>query len=364
MEEAFEINIPLINPNEPDVQISALLVAEGQEVVEGELLCTLETTKASSDVYAATSGFIVGLRYAEGDRVHAGRRLCWIAPDKDWSPPEIEAEADKDDDIPSDLRITKPAVEIARRSGLELTALPSDRLVTEAVVLETLASSRKTAPAGGDIPLDRGKLIIYGGGGHGKSLIDLILVQEGYTIVGIIDDGLAEGEEILGFPVIGKGQDLAHWREEGIQLAVNAVGGIGNISRRIGVFTRLIQAGFVFPTLIHPTAFVESSSELDQGVQVFPHAYIGSEVKVGFGTIVNTAAVVSHDCILESYVNIAPGTLLAGGVIIEEGVLVGMGVTVNLNVRIGTGAVIGNSAVIKADIPPKQIVRAGQIWPT
>jgi acetyltransferase EpsM len=108
---------------------------------------------------------------------------------------------------------------------------------------------------------------------------------------------------------------------------------------------------------------VEASAELKQGVQVFPHAYVGSDVSVGFGTIVNTAAVVSHDCKLDDYVNIAPGTLLAGGVAIEEGVLVGMGVSVNLNVQIGARAMVGNSAVVKADVPPNQIVRAGQIWP-
>lgn len=362
MDEAFEVLIPLVNPNEPEVQISGLHIVEGQEVTEGELLCTVETTKASTDLHASQKGYVAGLFWEEGDRIQSGQRLCWLAASKDWSPPESERKTGEVD-IPENLRITQPAYELARRSGLEIAALPIDRLITEAVVQELVISGSEAVPAAAEIDVAQGPLIIYGGGGHGKSLIDLIRLLDRYSIEGIVDDGLAAGDKIMGVPVLGPAKALPELRDRGISLAVNAVGGIGNISRRIGVFTRLIREGFAFPGVVHPTAFVEPSAELLQGVQVFPHAYIGSEVKVGFGAIVNTAAVVSHDCTLQSYVNIAPGTLLAGGVIVEEGVLVGMGVTVNLNVRIGAGAMIGNSAVIKGDVPPNQIIRAGQVWP-
>ncbi len=363
MDKALEINIPLINPNEPDVQISALHVAEGDQVSEGDPICTLETTKASNDLHAPVSGYIVGLNWSVGDRVNAGQRLCWLAPSGDWEPPVRADSPSKTTGLPADLRITQPGLELARTSGVELDSLPTDRLVTEALVLERIASTRETESVTADVDTTSGDLIIYGGGGHGKSLIDMIRLLDGFMIAGIIDDGLEKGEEIMGIPVIGKGSNLPAIRKKDIHLAVNAVGGIGNISRRIEVFTRLIRAGYAFPTLVHPTAFIEPSAELQPGVQVFPHAYVGSDVKVGFGTIVNTAAVVSHDCMLGDYVNIAPGTLLAGGVTVEEGVLVGMGVSVNLDVHIGSRAKIGNSAVIKSDVPANQIIRAGQIWP-
>lgn len=363
MEKALEIKIPLINPNEPDVQISALHVAEGLQVSEGDLLCTLETTKATNDLHAPGSGYVTGLLWSEGDRVHAGQRLCWLAPSEDWQPAQMEDLSDEPNDLPAGLRITQPALELVRSAGVELENLPRDRFVTEAHVLELLASASGATPAPAEVDTTRGELVIYGGGGHGKSLIDLIRLLEEYSIAGVIDDGISGNEEIMGVPVIGKAQDLPAIRSKGVDLAVNAVGGIGNISRRIEVFSRLIQAGFAFPTLVHPTAFVEPSAELHPGVQIFPHAYVGSEVRVGFGTIINSAAVVSHDCSLGDYVNIAPGTLLAGGVSVEQGVLIGMGVSINLNVRIGAQAMIGNSAVIKADVPAHQIVRAGQIWP-
>jgi sugar O-acyltransferase (sialic acid O-acetyltransferase NeuD family) len=363
MDEVLEIKIPLINPNEPEVQLSALHVVEGQAVEQGDLLCTLETTKASNDVHASSDGYVIGLKWRQGDRIESGQRLCWLSPDKDWEPPKIGAAIDGKTDLPVGMRITAPAAELARKAGLDFALLPTDRLITESILLDYLADTADEGLPAADVDLSGGDLIIYGGGGHGKSLIDLLRVLEGYNIVGIIDDGLDQGTRIMGLSVIGKGRDLPEWRAKGLQLAVNAVGGIGNIGRRVEVFRRLIQMGFAFPTLVHPTAYVEPGAALDQGVQVFPHAYVGSEVKLGFGTIINTAAVVSHDCVLESYVNIAPGTLLAGGVTVGQGVLIGMGVSVNLNVKVGAGAMVGNSAVVKADVPANHIVRAGQIWP-
>jgi sugar O-acyltransferase (sialic acid O-acetyltransferase NeuD family) len=205
-------------------------------------------------------------------------------------------------------------------------------------------------------------VIIYGGGGHGKTLIELLWALHTYRVVGIIDDGLPPETEILGVKVLGDGSRLPELYRQGIRLAVNAVGGIGNLSIRISVFNRLSEAGFACPAVIHPTAWVENSAHLSTGAQVFAHAYIGSDARVGFGCIINTGAVVSHDCRLGDYSNISPGAILAGEVKIGTGSLIGMGATVNLQVAIGAGARIGNNATVKEDVPERGVVRAGSIW--
>ena len=210
---------------------------------------------------------------------------------------------------------------------------------------------------------DPDSLIIYGAGGHGKALIDLIRTIGTYSIAGIVDDDPAACTSIMEVPLLGGGNILEFLFDKGIHLAVNAVGGIGNINSRIKVFERLAQAGFTCPTLVHPTAFVEQSASLADGVQVMPHAYVGSEARLGFGAIVNTGAIVSHDCILGDYANLSPGAILAGEVSIGSAVLIGMGVTVNLRVKVGERARIGNGATLKLDVPAGSIVHAGTIWP-
>jgi len=205
--------------------------------------------------------------------------------------------------------------------------------------------------------------LVYGGGGHGKSLIDLLRSLGSYRIVGVVDDGLEKGGMVMEVPLLGGVEALAEVRSLGVRLAANAVGGVGDVNVRIQVFQRLAGAGFACPSLIHPQAFVEPSARLAGGAQVFPRAYVGSQSEVGFGVIVNTAAVVSHDCLLEDYAIISPGAILAGGVRVGEGALVGMGVTVNLGVAIGAGARLGNGSTVKSDVSPMGIVRAGAIWP-
>jgi len=207
-------------------------------------------------------------------------------------------------------------------------------------------------------------LLIYGGGGHGKSILELVQALGTYPVEGFIDDRLTPGSHILGTPVLGGAEVLEELASKGIRLAVNAVGGIGDLETRVKIFQVLKDVGFDFPVLIHPTATVEPSAHLSPGTQILPHAYVGTQARVGFGVIVNSGAIVSHDCQVGDYSGLAPGAMLAGEVQIGKYVQVGMGVTINLGLSIGEGSLLGNSAVIKQDVPANTVVRAGALWPT
>ena len=219
---------------------------------------------------------------------------------------------------------------------MDLTHFSSEVFITEKIVQDMIDRSSRTEP---ELEVDRfspTSIIIYGGGGHGKALIDLISMLGIYPIAGIVDDGSAGRFHHHGSTSLGGSNILEKLIKHGVHQAANAVGGIGNITSRITVFERLINGGFSCPTLVHPTAFVEPSATLAEGVQVMPHAYVGSEAQVGFGAIINTGAIVSHDCILGDYANLSPGAILAGEVTVGSATLVGMGVTVNLRVKIGS----------------------------
>jgi acetyltransferase EpsM len=210
---------------------------------------------------------------------------------------------------------------------------------------------------------DTKAILIFGGGGHGKTLIDLIRSQGGYQIAGIIDDGIPAGTRIMDVPVLGGSDKLAELAALGVKLAANAVGGIGNVDARIRVFELLEQHGFLSPNLIHPSAWVEPGAELEGGVQVLPLAYVGSEVSIGFGTLLNIGAIAAHDDRIGKVVNLSPNATLAGNVILEDYVQIGMCASVNIGVRIGARALIGNGATVKSDVPAGERVRAGTIWP-
>jgi acetyltransferase EpsM len=362
------IKIPLINPNEPEALAAVVHVQEGQYVTKGEPLLTLETTKSTNEVAAEADGYITGLEVSQGHLVRAGDLFAYIAESQDWTPPISDqnpvSKTSKLTWGTQGIRITQPARDLAEESGVELERLPKDQLITLSMVREYIKQEKslKLDKEAG-LEFNPKAVIVYGGGGHGKTIIDMLRTLGLYSIEGIIDDGLEVGQSIMGVPVLGGAESLYSVYSKGVQQAINAVGGIGNISIRIEIFKRLAAAGFTFPALVHPSAVVETSSVLEAGTQVFSKAYLGSEAQVGFGCIVNTGAIISHDCVLGPYSNISPGAILAGEVSVGQGALIGMGATINLQVRVGAGARIGNGATVKADVPEMAIVRAGTIWP-
>ncbi len=289
--------------------------------------------------------------------MRAGDLLCYLSDSADAplpARPEAAGEPVKDA-APEGLRITQPAHALAREMGVDLGQLPSDTLITEKLIQEMFSASQKK--------IDPTLLVIYGGGGHAKALIELIQAEGKYKVAGILDDHLPLDSKVLGIPVLGGKSMLARLKAQGIEQVVNAVGGIGDITPRLRIYEAIRAAGLKVATVIHPRAFIEKSAVMEPGQQVFFNAYIGTDVKIGFGCILNTGVILSHDCVLGDYVNVSPGAILAGAVQVGERVLIGMGVTINLGVKIGAGARIGNSAVVKADVPANGIVRAGEIWP-
>jgi acetyltransferase EpsM len=361
------IKVPLLNPNEPQALLASLLVEEGRAVKHGQVIAVIETTKSIGEIEAERSGYVVGLGYQQGDSLEAGAVLAYIgdAPDaKDpalppWSQDRMAP--GESQSARAGLRITEPARELALAKGLALDDLPHGPLVTRQMVQDLLAQA-EAAPT---LPIPEGetRLVIYGAGGHGCSLAALVRLSSVYQIVGFLDDGLQAGSEVDGLLVLGGGEKLPELAQSGIRLAVNGVGGIGDLPARLSVYDQLRKAGFHCPAVIHQSAFIEASALLADGVQVYPLAYVGIRVRVGYGCIINTGAIVSHDCTLADYVNLSPGATLAGGVTVGEAALVGMRATVNLGVSIGKGTRIGNGATVKADVPDGGIVPAGTIWP-
>lgn len=362
--------IPLVNPNEPDALVAQVHVQNRQHVEIGEIVCTLETTKSAADLAASQAGYILGIQFQAGQTARSGDVFCYIAEDPNWPLPAVpQAESADQQDLfsqafPPGLRITQPALQLARELKLAPEDLPFDRLVTESLVRSIAEStSRSISSKLPDNDFDPFAIIVYGAGGHGKTVIELIMAAGGFRIHGVIDDDPQVVGQVAGIPVLGGAEKLPELWSQGIRQAANAVGGIGDIDVRVRVFEKLSQARFSCPSLIHPRSFVEKSAQVADGSQIMPLAYVGSEAKVGFGCIVNTGSILSHDCVVGEYSNIAPGAILAGEVKLAPRVLVGMGVTVNLRVEIGEGARLGNGSTIKDHVPARGIVRAGAIWP-
>jgi sugar O-acyltransferase (sialic acid O-acetyltransferase NeuD family) len=354
-----EILVPLLNANEPEARLAGVHVKDGQPVEKGALLFTIETTKAASDIESSEAGF-VRLLAKEGDTLAVGDRLAVITETADEPIPQT-ADLHPSSVIlpPSSLRITKPARTLAESLGVDLATLPTDRLVTEEIVRQHAGTAVEVSLP----PADKPYILIYGAGGHAKTLMEMVKQVGAHAIAGIVDDNpQLTGTRVLGIPVIGTRSVLPALFAKGVRSAANGVGGILDINIRVKVFDLLASTGFEFPAVVNPRATVEPSAKIGEGVQVFANAYVGADAELQSRCMVNTAAVVSHDCVIGAYTHIAPGALLAGHVHVGERTLVGMGVTTTIGVKIGSGVRIGNKAIILADVPDRTIVQAGKTW--
>ena len=367
MEKLTPITIPLINPNEPEALLASLQVVEGDRVEPDQVLALVETTKSTAEILAEQAGYLVGLRYAEGETLHAGDILAYIGKTPESHDPKLPPwrkdtnKKVKPTPQPGGLRITEPARELALAEGLDLQSLSQGPLITRKTI-QALLQPQAAGPSQ-PIPEGENRVLIYGAGGHGRTLAALVQKLGRYEILGFLDDGYKPGESVLGLPILGGKELLEELAQQGVRMAVNGIGGITDLQIRLSIYDLLNAAGFHCPGVVHPTAFVEQSAELSNATQVFAFAYIGTEVVVDDGCIINTSTIVSHNCTLSRYVNLSPGATLAGGVFVGERTLIGMRATVNLNVHIGTDARIGNGATVKANVPDGGIVPAGSIWP-
>lgn len=368
-----QILAPMLSVNEPEAQLVALFVVTGTKVSVGDPLCTLETTKATFEVQAEVEGYIHAVLVAKGQGITAGTVLFEISSEPPTEPAArlavSSAPAPDGGNRPEGLLITEKAVRLAKELGVALDGLPLGTLVTEAVVRDFSNKAATTVETGGKlisevrVPFNANELIILGAGGHANTIIDLVRQASHYHLAGIVANPLPATSEVLGVPVLGGEEVLQSLYDKGIRLMVNGVGAINRNRVRYEVFVRMAERGFAFPRIVHPKAAVEPSAEIAAGVQVFGMAFVGSCVRVGFGAIINTGAIVSHDCKIGDFAHLTPGVLLAGSVEVGTGALIGMGVTTAIGVRIGEWARIGNGARINGDVPPHAIVQAGAIWP-
>ncbi len=362
--------VPLLNANEPEARLVEIHARDGQPVQKGDLLFTIETTKAASEVEAPQAGF-VRLAAAEGATLAVGEVLAYLTETAD-EPLEISHQSSgfsgnkgpvNANQPLADLRITTPARALAESLGLDLAALPADRLVTESLIRELAGSPAAKAPHHPITQSLNSQILLSGGGGHAKAVLEMIQALGAFRLAGIVDDNAAlAGTSVLGLPVLGTRVVLPGLLEQGVHLAANGVGGIINLDIRIKLFDLLAGYGFSFPILRHPRATVEPSAQVFDGVQVFANAYVGSSAVLHAMCMINTGAIVSHDCEIGRYTHLAPGCLLAGHVHVGERALVGMGVTTTIGLKIGAGARVGNGAVLLADVPARQIVPAGKVW--
>jgi len=190
------------------------------------------------------------------------------------------------------------------------------------------------------------KIILIGGGGHCKSVIDVIEQEKKYKIYGIIDKPEFLGTKILKYKVIGNDLDLKSFAKE-VKNALITVGQIKSAKLRIKLFKLAKKAGFILPTVISPNSYVSKYSKIGNGSIVMHQSIVNANTSIGDNCIINSKALIEHDCSISNHCHISTNATINGGVKIGSECFIGSNVTTKDNIKIKENSFIKAGTLIK-----------------
>ncbi|HKW96871.1 MAG TPA: acetyltransferase [Bryobacteraceae bacterium] len=209
----------------------------------------------------------------------------------------------------------------------------------------------------------RGRLAIWGAGGHGKVAAETAMAMGCYReIVFLDDDPGSQGSTVMGLPVIGSSSELAILTDpDEVFIA------IGDNHQRARAYRRIEVLGLNLALLQHPSAVVSRFTRIGKGTLLMPRAVINPGTRMGVNCIVNTGAIVEHDGVIEDYVHLSPAVTVGGNVFVGEEAHLGIGAIVLPGVHVGRRTVVGAGCVVRHDLPmdvvavgvPARIIRYG-----
>ncbi len=191
-------------------------------------------------------------------------------------------------------------------------------------------------------------LILVGGGGHCKSVIEAA-ESAGFTIKGILDFPDTLGCKILGYEVIGSDDDIPKYIET-CDFVVT-VGFIKDSNLRVKLHKSIEDAGGKFATIIASTAHVSRYSTIGEGSVILHQANVNAGARIGKSVIVNSCANIEHDVVIEDFCHISTGVMINGSCRVAEKSFIGSGTIIANNISIGDNVTIGIGAVVLRDIP-------------
>ena len=183
-------------------------------------------------------------------------------------------------------------------------------------------------------------VVIIGAGGHAKVIADIVL-KSGDNLVGFLDD-TKSGNVIGDYCVLGKVEDAEKFADD-YELII----AIGSNSVRKAISEKLNAKWY---TAIHPSAQIGCVAEIGEGSCVMANAAVNSCAVVGKHCIVNTGAVIEHDCRLENYVHVSPNATLCGTVSIGELTHIGAAAVVKNNISVCREVTVGVGAAVVKNI--------------
>lgn len=350
------------NASDDYFNVTELYFQQSEYIKNRELIFSIESSKANIDIESAKGGYLY-YKIVKGQKINVGD-LFYIISDK-----KIENWGSHFNNVPEilsqnfGLLISNKAKILIESNGINPLDLNKKNIKEVDVINFLNYLKNENFEISGKKYLNEHDsntipVIIIGGGGGAKMVIDAMKNSTKYQIVGILDDKLEIGHNVMGINVVGCFNDVKLLLDIGINNFIIAFGVLTQRNIRYELYLKLKKLGCIFPNIIHPKAIVEESVIMGEGNVILAMTNVGSCVKMGNLNYINNNALISHDCELHDNIHLAPASVLASSIIIESNVLIGMNSTLYYGITIGHGSTILNGLIINNSVSKNVIQKS------
>ena len=200
--------------------------------------------------------------------------------------------------------------------------------------------------------MDQKNLILIGGGGHCKSVID-VAESVDYNILGILGMPEEVGKSVFDYMVIGTDDDIPQYADKAEFIIT--VGFIKNPSIRLRIYDKVKQAGGKLATIVASTAHVSRYATLGEGTVVMHQAVVNAGAKIGENCIINTFCNIEHDAVIGAQCHISTGTMVNGDCKVGERVFIGSQSVLANGITVGEDIIVGAGSVVRKSISEKGV---------
>ncbi len=185
-------------------------------------------------------------------------------------------------------------------------------------------------------------MVIVGAGGHGREVL-FLLINTGYDPLSIcfFDEDTSIGTVVLknqSFTVYSSIEKIKSRLESDSSFCL----GIGNPILRSKFFDLFIALGGT-PYWLN---FSNVSNKEETHGDLMPLTFVGPEVNLGKGVLINTGAQLHHDSQVGEFSEIGPKAILLGGSKVGAFCRLGAGAVLLPGVELGDGVIVGAGGVV------------------
>ena len=198
-------------------------------------------------------------------------------------------------------------------------------------------------------------ILLIGGGGHCKSVIDVIESNSEFKISGIIDKTPAS-KHLLGYDILGTDAQLEELIKENPHVLIT-IGQIKTPNIRKKLYEHSRDLGAILPVIVSKFSYVSKYAKVESGTAVMHGAIINSCAIVSSNCIINSKCLIEHDAVIGSHSHISTGAIINGNCSIGEGCFIGSRAVIKNGINVGANSIVGAGAIVLSDLPSNSFVR-------